>query len=119
MSIYAKVHDPALTLPHLLSNASSHVATSQPDRQSLGLDIININDYETFDLIIAYSQWLMLTRSSSRDCKMPFVIGRGFADLQILSVHPRSVCEDFFPDSLCKNAHIGLYQFLFIAFLYI
>ena len=28
---------------------------------------------------------------------MPFVIGRGFAELHILSVRSQTVCEDFFP----------------------
>ena len=36
---------------------------------------------------------------------MPFVIGRGFAELQILSVRHRTVCEDFVPGQFAKNAH--------------
>ena len=46
--IKAKVHDPTLALPHHLSDMHLHVTTPQPDRQPLGLDLININEYAKF-----------------------------------------------------------------------
>ena len=36
---------------------------------------------------------------------MPFVIGRGFAELQNLSVSPQTVCGDFLTGQFAKNAH--------------
>ena len=39
---------------------------------------------------------LMLTKSCSWDCQMPFVIGRGFADVQIMkNVKPALSLEPF------------------------
>ena len=48
---------------------------------------------------------LILTASSPKDCQMLFVIDRGFAELQILSVNPQAVCEAFVPGQFAKNAH--------------
>ena len=36
---------------------------------------------------------------------MPFVIGRGFAEVQILQCPHQTVCEEFVPGQFVKNAH--------------
>ena len=46
--------------------------------ENIEIELLNWN------MLINFEDTLILTRSSSRNCKMTFIIGRGFAERQIL-----------------------------------